>query len=254
MSQRIRIKLKSYDHRLVDNSADKIVRTVKPTGAVVSGPISINISPKISPILGTTTVYLGCTSLLSNSTPGGTWSSSNPKVASVSSRGLITGVSLGTTKITYTVIRAGVAITKSTTVVVNPLTIPTITANGPTTFYQGESVMLISSPADSYSWKLGENYLGKTSRSITITEPGSYTVITNSETCSATSAPILITIMPPNPNPTPMPVPPPPAPTYYAPPPDPFYPYPYPYYPYPYGYPGYYYHGHGMHGGWHHRR
>ena len=35
MSQRIRIKLKSYDYNLVDKSAEKIVKTVKPTGAVV---------------------------------------------------------------------------------------------------------------------------------------------------------------------------------------------------------------------------
>jgi small subunit ribosomal protein S10 len=38
MSQRIRIKLKSYDYNLVDKSAEKIVKTVKATGAVVSGP------------------------------------------------------------------------------------------------------------------------------------------------------------------------------------------------------------------------
>ncbi len=34
MSQKIRIKLKSYDHNLVDKSAEKIVKTVKATGAV----------------------------------------------------------------------------------------------------------------------------------------------------------------------------------------------------------------------------
>ena len=38
MSQTIRIKLKSYDHDLVDKSAEKIVKTVKSTGAVISGP------------------------------------------------------------------------------------------------------------------------------------------------------------------------------------------------------------------------
>lgn len=41
MTQKIRIKLKSYDHNLVDKSAEKIVRTVKGTGAVVSGPIPL---------------------------------------------------------------------------------------------------------------------------------------------------------------------------------------------------------------------
>jgi len=41
MNQKIRIKLKSYDHSLVDRSAEKIVKTVKQTGAVVSGPIPL---------------------------------------------------------------------------------------------------------------------------------------------------------------------------------------------------------------------
>ena len=40
-SQRIRIKLKSYDFNLVDKSAEKIIKTVKSTGAVVSGPIPL---------------------------------------------------------------------------------------------------------------------------------------------------------------------------------------------------------------------
>jgi len=41
VSHRIRIKLKSYDHNLVDKSAEKIVKTVKTTGAVVNGPIPL---------------------------------------------------------------------------------------------------------------------------------------------------------------------------------------------------------------------
>ena len=41
MSQKIRIKLKSYDHNLVDKSAEKIVKTVKVTGAIVSGLIPL---------------------------------------------------------------------------------------------------------------------------------------------------------------------------------------------------------------------
>ncbi len=41
MSQKIRIKLKSYDHNLVDKSCERIVRAVKPTGAIVNGPIPL---------------------------------------------------------------------------------------------------------------------------------------------------------------------------------------------------------------------
>ena len=47
MSQRIRIKLKSYDHNLVDKSAEKIVKSVKQTGAVVSGPIPLPTHKKV---------------------------------------------------------------------------------------------------------------------------------------------------------------------------------------------------------------
>ena len=47
MSQRIRIKLKSYDHNLVDKSAEKIVKTVKNTGAVVTGPVPLPTNRKV---------------------------------------------------------------------------------------------------------------------------------------------------------------------------------------------------------------
>lgn len=40
-TQKIRIKLKSFDHYLIDKSAERIVRTVKQTGAVVSGPVPL---------------------------------------------------------------------------------------------------------------------------------------------------------------------------------------------------------------------
>ncbi|MDG5768324.1 30S ribosomal protein S10 [Balneolales bacterium ANBcel1] len=45
--QKIRIKLKSYDHNLIDKSAEKIIKTVKSTGAVVSGPIPLPTAKKI---------------------------------------------------------------------------------------------------------------------------------------------------------------------------------------------------------------
>ena len=39
--QKIRIKLKAYDHALLDQSAAKIVETAKKTGADISGPIPL---------------------------------------------------------------------------------------------------------------------------------------------------------------------------------------------------------------------
>jgi small subunit ribosomal protein S10 len=51
MSQRIRIKLQSYDHNLVDKSAEKIVKTVRSTGAVVTGPIPLPTRKKVFTVL-----------------------------------------------------------------------------------------------------------------------------------------------------------------------------------------------------------
>ncbi len=56
MSQKIRIKLKSYDHNLVDNSAEKIVKTVKATGAVVGGPVPLPTHKRIFTVLKSTFV------------------------------------------------------------------------------------------------------------------------------------------------------------------------------------------------------
>ncbi|MCJ7516064.1 MAG: 30S ribosomal protein S10 [Dehalococcoidia bacterium] len=39
--QKIRIKLKGYDHRLVDQSVEQIVETAERTGAVVVGPVPL---------------------------------------------------------------------------------------------------------------------------------------------------------------------------------------------------------------------
>ncbi len=39
--QKIRIRLKAYDHRLIDRSASEIVETAKRTGAQVRGPIPL---------------------------------------------------------------------------------------------------------------------------------------------------------------------------------------------------------------------
>lgn len=49
--QKIRIKLKAYDHEVLDNSAQRIVEAAKATGAVVSGPIPLPTEKEIITIL-----------------------------------------------------------------------------------------------------------------------------------------------------------------------------------------------------------
>ena len=49
--ERIRIKLKAYDHTLIDQAAEKIVETAKRNGASVSGPIPLPTDKEIVTIL-----------------------------------------------------------------------------------------------------------------------------------------------------------------------------------------------------------
>jgi len=49
--QRIRIRLKSYDHQLIDQSAEKIVETALRTGAKISGPVPLPTKTEIVTIL-----------------------------------------------------------------------------------------------------------------------------------------------------------------------------------------------------------
>lgn len=50
-SQKIRIKLKAYDHNLIDRAAEKIVDTAIKTGAKVSGPIPLPTEKEVITIL-----------------------------------------------------------------------------------------------------------------------------------------------------------------------------------------------------------
>lgn len=50
-NQKIRIRLKSYDHKVLDQSAAKIVETAKRTGAEVSGPVPLPTEKQIITIL-----------------------------------------------------------------------------------------------------------------------------------------------------------------------------------------------------------
>ena len=50
-AERIRIRLKAFDHQLIDQTAERIVETAKRTGAKVSGPIPLPTEKEIITIL-----------------------------------------------------------------------------------------------------------------------------------------------------------------------------------------------------------
>ncbi|EGQ24691.1 30S ribosomal protein S10 [Sporosarcina newyorkensis 2681] len=55
--QKIRIRLKAYDHRMLDQSAEKIVETAKRSGASVSGPIPLPTERSVYTVLRSVHIY-----------------------------------------------------------------------------------------------------------------------------------------------------------------------------------------------------
>ena len=61
------------------------------------------VSPSIASIAGINAICIGSSTVVTNATPGGVWSSANPLIAAIASSGNITGIKAGTTTILYTV-------------------------------------------------------------------------------------------------------------------------------------------------------
>jgi uncharacterized protein YjdB len=78
--------------------------------------ITVNAAPAAS--TGTTVLCAGSTALVSNTTPGGNWSSSNTTVATIDTTGMVNGIAAGTTSINYTL---PTGCSSSLSVTVNPL-------------------------------------------------------------------------------------------------------------------------------------
>jgi len=55
--EKIRIRLKGYDHRILDQSAEKIVGTAKRSGAKVSGPIPLPTDKSVFTVLRSVHIY-----------------------------------------------------------------------------------------------------------------------------------------------------------------------------------------------------
>ncbi len=91
-----------------------VITYALPTGCFTTAPVTVNPTP--SAITGSATGCVGTTTPLSDLTGFGAWSSTTPGVATIgSSTGLVTGVSVGTTVISYTV-STGCYTTKTMTI------------------------------------------------------------------------------------------------------------------------------------------
>ena len=81
------------------------------------------------------------------------------------------------------------ATSTATTIVVTTLPTATITANGPTTFCQGGSVVLSAPTASNYLWSTGA-----TSQQITVSTGGQYELTLTANGCSASASPVLVSV------------------------------------------------------------
>lgn len=112
---------------------------ITPLGCSATATVSVNVLPGIT---GTLSACVNGSSLLANSFLGGTWTSSNTGVATVSpAGGLVTGNAAGTATITYT---TGAGCSTTAVFTVNPLPSP---ISGPTSVCKGSTVALASTPA-----------------------------------------------------------------------------------------------------------
>ena len=150
----------------------------------VSGTGTVTVNP-LQPITGNLTACLGLNSQLANVVAPGTWSSSNLGVATISSNGLVAGVSAGTSTITYNASN-GCSTTAQFTVYPQPIL--TATPSNVLCFGGSGSVVLNATGANA-----PYTYGGSPTQNLS---PGTYTY-TATSTNGCVSAPVSITITQP---------------------------------------------------------
>jgi hypothetical protein len=171
------------------------------TGCTAIRTITVN---PLSAITGPTSVCSGMTITLANATPGGTWSSTNPTIASINvSTGLVTGAMNGSTYITYT-LGSGC---KASSAVLVPFC---RAANGTRTVCEGSTITLAEDVAGG-KWYTTNNAIvavneetgvvlgvapGKATVNYTVETPTGYENYSTEIIVSAPIAPVFITANP----------------------------------------------------------
>ncbi len=160
--------------------------------------ITINPVPPAGTINGGNSgVCVGSTINLTNLASGGVWTSSNPAMGSISSTGVLTGISAGTITVTYTVTNSFGCVSTATKVI-QVKGLPTALIQTPlaTSICQGESMNLQSSAAVAYAWSNGGTTQNIAVNSSAIGTSNYTVIVTGTNGCTATSAPLAITVIP----------------------------------------------------------
>lgn len=170
--------------------------------STTSSIFTLNFNPLPAPpvmgiVSGSLTFCLGDSVVLQSSYPAGnTWRLlSNPGNV-ISSQNSIAIYQAGTYRLTHTD-GLGCSSFTDTAIVVHVPVIPTIAASGPITFCDGDSVLLVSSPASSYQWLFNGVPTSNTNDSIVIKTSQSVSVVTTDiNNCSDTSAVVQVVVNP----------------------------------------------------------
>ena len=118
-----------------------ITYTTGGAGCVATAVVTVNAGGSAGAVSGSGTVCVGSADALSNATSGGTWSSTNPATGTISTYGVVNGLSAGTTTISYTVTNSCGTLTTTTVVTVNPLPVAGI-ITGSASVCAGSSIAL----------------------------------------------------------------------------------------------------------------
>lgn len=157
--------------------------------------IVVNNAGTVTPITGNNSVCIGDTLALANATPGGTWSSNNPNVATVDNNGLVTPLTPGFARIIYTTASVCTLVFIDITVYLppNPLLADKFICVDKVTGNYLNTVNLqcgVENANHTFVWTLNGQALATITNLHVATEEGLYEVrVTNNTTgCSATAS------------------------------------------------------------------
>ena len=163
--------------------------------ATVSSTITVNTAPVLGAISGATNVCTGGTTTLTNATAGGVWSTPDADISIGSASGVVTGISVGSATVTYSV--SNVCGTGTTNAVIVVITMPDAgTVTGASSVCPGASITL-SDGATGGLWSASNGRATVTGGTVTGVTPGLDTVrysVTNA--CGTTTSSKQVTISP----------------------------------------------------------
>lgn len=131
--------------------------------ATATKTVRVNLLPYVSLIAGTDSVCIGSTVTLTDSTSGGTWSITSSGAGTISTSGVVSGVSTGSVVVTYSYTNSCGTATTSRSIRVNPL--PYVSAiTGRDTVCEGSAISLTDS-VGSGSWSSASSAIANVSAS-----------------------------------------------------------------------------------------